>query len=1620
MEKTVIIKNRKMEMKKASKLPEKLNKNWQVWSNDSDTLLLLIKDYVKRYNSALKSVPAGEKYKKLPSELMSLGGMTASDLKLILKILNRRGKLVSRIEGEENVDGLVSQVKTYDDALIKYIPVLKVRENISSIDVHTAHGIEKEISPNLERVESGEGKKSKEEQDSDIVTALNYVGVTVEKDSLGTYSITKHKNGNGIRYFVGKTPKSFTLSKKATKKYIDEFLNKPIEARKFMTASQVFVDYIDECVKSFNVSTATAEELKTLFGSEVNSSNPNVYFKNVSKAYSRHSKAWQTFKKENSPKTDVKQPNNQKMWAKRMVINNALSNVLNDGKILSDNVVNDPDYKADNITKDFGMDIDLNALGDEAKYIEKLEDKSFRTVSALHSALQDLNSYNDEIIEEVKNDYIKKSKIHRVLDEQRGEYLAKKTEYEKQIAKLQKDTSKDNSKAIAFLDKKLEKVQAKLDAEEYKKANADYLISRNNFRRVLCLSKYYDSMLNDCLALKKEKAKLQRKPLNIDEVIETIKDVLGDDNDPTIKITKGKIELNGVYDKTEYKKSYPLVDIDREIKKISKEDETPKSNKSLTQAIINIGNLRGTAPKETTKEAENVDFGEIRGELKSIRGKKQSPNTKFADTSFSKININGDVPASTTTQVATVNEPVSSVNVARTTGITSIDNDLTRELIDLLLEDKKRELEARKNGGEIVETIQEAETPKNISRKVLKPTKAPKKKDVLSQMLDFEYDKEPLPNMNDFDDEEEEENDDILGYMEANSEPTIMDDAFDIYQSKKPVQEKVQEVSKKDEFVMPYMTDMGEDSDGTSNDVEPAIIPYLVGYQVDGANKYGNMLENFATFERYRYLIETKGNKLYGFVTAKVEEKVPTDEILNEIKYRMLKVALSRSNITLEDSQIANIDLGDGMASDLSRLIDNTAVKLVTSDYKEMFESIDFEILRYMIDLRATSTVIDSMPKDIRDGMEEALIMLGSLSNIIMSDSKVASTFEKYSGKMKQTYIDTLIQKIESGEIPKASLDSNQMYSRMLDYLSFSISAQNVIIQKSDENDGGLTSYPRGVYFAEKENADNAFKQNKPLSYEQNLILTKRSSTIFDDLGDDVVNLFGSLFQFNGAYNKLMLRLKPNALKGGVKFMESIVDILKCNFEPGVKLQSRESDASDVSVKEGLSPCDFEDDEWLVRKRFVLDKVRAREYAFLMAFGMKYGSDKGKLYDDFYEKNMLSLTKINNTFKGLSENTISMLTSVIRNITTQRVDRYDDFMTTLNGQYLIFANKMIYIAEEVDRIADFELRGSQNKKATIEALAQEFVSKSEDTTEIYPELTSPRKMVNNYLDFFRFYALISLMNEFGNDERIVSKAFASKVEEIKRNVRTELIDKINDGARLNGYEIEVAKYFELKILVNENSRNNVEFVEEQEAEEVLAVGKKLENIDIIFAGIRASFYNALDEMNDPLIREDMHAMAEVLDLVGDITNDVESGSFDVRLPDGFTIKCNARGLLQQYIFTSIIGGDIAPYSYIISELRGISNYKALAGELERLSKEFANDPLGISIIMPYSSISSDGKNLNLGDKISTVMTTIKKLGTAEEVYESLNKAPFYMTAVSETQKLFLSYFKKKKSEQIVF
>ena len=153
-------------------------------------------------------------------------------------------------------------------------------------------------------------------------------------------------------------------------------------------------------------------------------------------------------------------------------------------------------------------------------------------------------------------------------------------------------------------------------------------------------------------------------------------------------------------------------------------------------------------------------------------------------------------------------------------------------------------------------------------------------------------------------------------------------------------------------------------------------------------------------------------------------------------------------------------------------------------------------------------------------------------------------------GKRGQTldsiqYLTSLYVNKESETYSRVKIDTENVYNRMLDYISFSVKGQNVIIQNEDAKDSGLSTYPRSIFFKQKEIADMKLHTGKTLSYEQNEIITTRNNPSLDDLKNNVSNLFGTLYAFNGGYNKLLLKLKPYNLASGVKFMENLVDALK-------------------------------------------------------------------------------------------------------------------------------------------------------------------------------------------------------------------------------------------------------------------------------------------------------------------------------------------------------------------------------------------------------------------------------------------------------------------------------------------
>ena len=175
-------------------------------------------------------------YIDLPDQINDIEDVSAKMLGNIVRILNYRYKVLRKIDAlKENrapvemVNDEIEKVAVYNIVLGKYLPILNKQKVVDTANIKTATTIFDDVClegyedvPTEKNIES-EIKKNKEQQDFDIVAALSYVGVSVDKDELGIYIVKNTNNGNGIKYYIGKQEKAFALSKKACNKFLDTF-----------------------------------------------------------------------------------------------------------------------------------------------------------------------------------------------------------------------------------------------------------------------------------------------------------------------------------------------------------------------------------------------------------------------------------------------------------------------------------------------------------------------------------------------------------------------------------------------------------------------------------------------------------------------------------------------------------------------------------------------------------------------------------------------------------------------------------------------------------------------------------------------------------------------------------------------------------------------------------------------------------------------------------------------------------------------------------------------------------------------------------------------------------------------------------------------------------------------------------------------------------------------------------------------------------------------------------------------------------------------------------------------------------------------------------------------------
>ena len=606
----------------------------------------------------------------------------------------------------------------------------------------------------------------------------------------------------------------------------------------------------------------------------------------------------------------------------------------------------------------------------------------------------------------------------------------------------------------------------------------------------------------------------------------------------------------------------------------------------------------------------------------------------------------------------------------------------------------------------------------------------------------------------------------------------------------------------------------------------------------------------------------------------------------------------------------------------------------------------------------------------------------------------------------------------------------------MLDYLSFSIKAQNVFIQTEDAKDNGLDTYPRSIFFRQKDNADIALKKGKTLSYEQNEVITTRNEPSLS-VSDDVVSLFGVLYKFNGAYNKLLLKLKPYSLKGGVKFMENILDAINEKIDlkitvlnddkdnkPKVSLVKFASKEKDKVIMEEDRVFNYEDDKWFARKGFVLNKEKIKEYYFLVSFGMKYALEKNKdkLKEDFYKDDILSLAKVNQTFKDLPDTTVSLLTSVIREIMMTRCERFIDFLDWINKQSATHINKMLYITRVILEANNFNEKSKDEKLETIEALELDFTNKAEDIFTPHPEIYSTTEEIEHYTSLYLYYALADLFEKLPGDERFITPELNEYFEDMKRKFRNKLLAMIRDRISLNGYEQDLARYFELNL---ENAIELQGGVQEKDEEETIEYkgNVKLQNIDVIFKGILDGYNKAIKSVDSPYVQEQMAEVGEVLNIVGALPNSRnEEKELEIALPNNQTIVCNVKGFLQQYLFRYIVDKEheLGPFAYVVSELAEHEELSDKVKNIEIVANKLNADELGINLIAQFSTInvSGAGNVLNIGESISTVVETINRFKTPTDQQKALNRDVFYKEGVAGIAELFTTYFNRLKLENM--
>jgi len=1603
-------------------------------------------------------------YAELPDQLYHVENCSAKVLGSVVRILSFRSRAIRKIRlmrkarmDNELVNSEIEKVAVYNIVLAKFLPILNKQDIIDKVNLKTATKLFEDVCvegyqeiPTQSGIES-EIKKNKEDQDFDIVAALNYVGVTVDRDDYGYYTVKNYNNGKGIKYFIGKAEKSFPLSKNSCHKFVDEFLNKPIEKRKFITPGQVFIQYIGEAEKGLGLNTRSAVELSGLFGTMNSSKNAKQYFKDVIKKFSRNAEEWKDFQRlfegeYYSNKEGRDEQNNKvliRQQAKRLVIGELFEDIINYGDILTNDQLQINDYRISDITRDFGLDFSIDGIDVNKVRIEHLEDQAFRIINSMHSILQQMRAFMQDIIDNYTVDYLRKEKIFLLQQDDQNEFISKKKEYESLIKKLSYDKGKDSASQTAYYQSQVDELTQKIGNKDYLEAKNVLLKSKNQFRVLLINAKSQKEKCIIAINEARERAERERRDFTVDDQINIMREVLSSAPELIVTFDKGKATSwtkHKIGEKA-VKQQEPLSEVDKVIEATAAKISDESHQKILQENLIRE-KVKKSQKEERVKSVNAYinAYGSIVGGAMgvgayggTIPNVPVTPGPTFAPQVAAQPAPNPapmGMPAGTAQemQAPTVATPRNIANLNAAPPMYG-DNQPKMPLgtIDPMVSNTGYSGMSRNNLNIGFSNSAPAPAPassayqapvNNVSTgnmgggsaRASVPTPAPVN-NVGGQMNNMGGQggtqgggyvmptNMVMPNMYGG------------GMMPMGGMPAMPENN------------------------QPNYNRDYQNFDFVSESIEPCVIPYIVGYEDKGATIYGNMMEKYSIMDRYKFLLTTNNNALYSYIETKQGQIQTPEQIISDLHIRYVKNAMGKSGLSTQDSNLASFDYKGDIRRFLGQYVPQNLIDMVISDYEELISTVDFELLKDLISHKFQGDLEGYIPDEIKEGVIKSTNMIASVGHAIMSNPQVRKTYDAYSSKMKQTYVSTLIGKIDSGEVPTIKLNSEDMYARILDYLSFSIKGQNVIIQSEDNKDSGLGTYPRSVFFRQKDNADQALRRGKILTYEQNEVITTRNEPMLEGLENNVMNLFGTLYKFNGAYNKLLLKLKPFTLQGGVKFMENMVDALNEKIDLKVTVLNQDKKQNTVSlvkfasveknkvISEEDKVFDYDDENWFVRKGFVLEKNKVKEYYLQLAFGFKYAleHDKASLKADFYNDNLLSLNKINEKFKDFPENTVSLITSVIRDVMMSRCERIIDYIAYINERSSIHINKMLYIARTILESNNFNQKTKDEKLETVIALDQDFNVKSEDIANPHPEIYSTTSDIERYEGLYMYYGLTELFEKMGADERLVCPQLTEYFEDLKKKYRSSLLAMIRDRVSMNGYEQDLARYFELKV---DNMKSVEAGVQEEEEDVVVATETvRLQNIDIMFKGILDGYNKAIKAETNTHVLDEMKVVGEMLELIGTLpTRNTEEKELEISLPNNQSIRCNVKGFLQQYLFRYIVDKEheLGPFAYVVSELAEHEELGESVKNIEIVANKLNAPELGINLIAKFStiSLSNNGNIFKIGDNISTVLDTVNRLKTPTDQQKALNRDVFYKEGVEGVKELFEQYFTRLKVENM--